>query len=162
MLDSAPDLTDPALARGVNDALRSRHLYRSQLAELLDRCPTHPATKRLRRFVTATDGPTRSQLEDAFMAFCERYDLPRPQINTIVAGHEVDAYFEAEQLIVELDGWEYHSSRDAFESDRDRDADALALGIGTVRVTWERMQQTPDHEAARLHAILRSRREPAA
>jgi very-short-patch-repair endonuclease len=77
----------------------------------------------------------------------------------MVCGHEVDALFAAEQLIVELDGWDFHRDRYAFEADRDRDADALAAGLPTVRVTWERMSQTPGKEASRLHAILVRRRE---
>ena len=66
----------------------------------------------------------------------------------------MDALFPAERLIVELDGYDFHGSRDAFESDRDRDATTLAGGFQTVRITWERLQQHPDKEAARMHAIL--------
>ncbi len=152
--DSAPNLRDAALARAVNAALLSNYLTRSQLAEFLARHPN----KRLQPFVETTDGPTRSQFEDAFLAFCERYALPRPRVNTIVAGREVDAYFEAERLIVELDGWNFHSSRASFESDRDRDADSLLEGIGTIRLTWERLIDKPEPEAERLREILRMRR----
>ncbi len=81
-------------------------------------------------------------------------------VNTRIAGHEVDAFFEAEQLIVELDGYEFHSSREAFE--RDRDPQAMVSGIGTVRVTWLRLIDDSEDEAARLHAILRARRARAA
>jgi very-short-patch-repair endonuclease len=62
-------------------------------------------------------------------------------------------------LIVELDGYDFHRSRDAFESDRDRDADTLLAGLATVRVTWRRMQDTPTTEATRLQDILRARRQ---
>jgi very-short-patch-repair endonuclease len=152
--DSAPNLSDAALTRAVNDALRSPYLTRSQLAEFLTRHPN----RRLQPFVETTDGPTRSQFEDAFIAFCKNHALPRPKVNTIVAGREADAYFEAEKLIVELDGWEFHSSHESFESDRERDANALEHGIGTVRLTWDRLLETPGHEAARLHKILQGRR----
>ena len=154
LCDCAPKLGAAALTRAVNDALRSNYLTRSQLAEFLARHPN----KLLQPFVGATDGPTRSEFEDAFLAFCARYGLPRPRVNTIVAGHEADAYFEAERLIVELDGWEFHSSRASFEGDRDRDANALAKGIGTVRITWERLIGRPQPEADRLHKILEKRR----
>ena len=158
IVDCAPRLTDRRLARVVNDALRSKRLKRWQLAEVMARRAHRPGVQRLRPFVDATDGPTRSEFEDAFLAFCERHDLPRPKVNTIVAGHEADAYFEAERLIVELDGWVFHSSRASFESDRDRDADSLLQGIGTIRLTWERMIGKPEPEADRLHEILRMRR----
>ncbi len=158
LVDCAPRLSDRRLARVVNDALRSKHLKRWQLAEVAARRRTRPGVQRLRPFIDATDGPTRSEFEDAFSEFCRRFKLPRPQLNTIVAGREVDAYFEAEKLIVELDGWKYHSSRDSFESDRDHDATALAHGIGTVRITWKRMLGQPELEAQRLLRILARRR----
>lgn len=152
--DCAPRLSDRALARAAGDALHSRFLTRDHLAEFLAR---HPNT-RLLRFATATDNPTRSWLEDEFLEFCERYGLPHPRTNVIVAGREADAYFEAERLIVEVDSWEFHSSRESFEDDRDRDANALVYEIGTVRITRERIRNQPDREAARLLAILAGRR----
>lgn len=156
IVDCAPGLTDRRLARVVNDALRSKHLKRWQLAEVVARRASRPGVQRLRPFIDATDGPTRSEFEDAFLAFCERHALPRPKVNTIVAGREVDAYFEAEKLIVELDGWDFHSSRQSFEGDRDSDANALAIGIRTVRITWDRLIGKPQPEADRLRTILRA------
>jgi very-short-patch-repair endonuclease len=158
ILDITPRLTDKALTRVVNDARLARYLRLPELAELLERCPRQTGAKRLRPFVTATGGPTRSEFEDAFVAFTERFGLPRPKLNAIVGGREVDAVFEAEKLIVELDGFDYHSDRAAFEEDRDRDADNLLGGFGTVRITWDRMTKRPRNEAARLNAILAQRR----
>ena len=52
------------------------------------------------------------------------------------------------------------STRTAWRSasDRDRDADLLDFGYETVRITWERLHETPEREAARLKRIL-ARRE---
>ncbi len=158
LLDIAPRVKQRTLTRAVNDLRRSGQLRLEALAELLQRCPRHPGARRLRPFLDAPTNPTRSEFEDAFLAFCERFGLPRPLVNTRVAGAEVDAYFPAERLIVELDGWDFHSSRDSFQSDRERDAAMLALGLETVRITWERLRDAPEKEAARLHRILRSRR----
>jgi very-short-patch-repair endonuclease len=57
-------------------------------------------------------------------------------------------------VIVELDGFEFHGTRHAFEKDRERDATTLAAGHITVRITWERLTNAPEREAPRLHAIL--------
>jgi hypothetical protein len=60
---------------------------------------------------------------------------------------------------VQLDGWDFHQDREAFEGDRDRDAEALAAtGAPTLRVTWERMTASPDDEARRLIRILETLR----
>ncbi|MGI8902967.1 MAG: type IV toxin-antitoxin system AbiEi family antitoxin domain-containing protein [Solirubrobacteraceae bacterium] len=162
LLDCSPRLSDRSLARAVNNALLSRWLTRSELAEVLRRHPRCPATERLAPFAITSDSPTRSELEDVFLSFCGQFELPRPRVNTLVMGREVDAYFERERLIVELDGYEYHSNRHAFERDRDRDADAILNGVATVRITWERMTEAPAREAGRLRQILRSRRAAAA
>ncbi len=79
-------------------------------------------------------------------------------MDVIVNGREVDAYFADHGLIVELDGWEYHRSRAAFEKDRDDDAEALASRTPTLRVTWDRVNgRATEQEAARLHGILAAR-----
>jgi hypothetical protein len=51
-------------------------------------------------------------------------------------------------------GWEYHADRVAFASDRERDAFMLDHGLVTVRITWERLHEAAQREAARLHRIL--------
>ena len=162
LLDCAPRLDDKALTRALNDARLSGFLHPSELAAALDGCPGRPGTGRVRSLIATGSNPTRSELEDAFLAFCERFGLPRPLVNTKVAGFEVDALFEAERLAVELDGYAFHSSHGAFERDRDRDAAMLAIGIATVRITWERVATAPVKEAARLESILRARLADAA
>ncbi len=147
-------VTHKQLTRAVNSALVSNFMTPSQLDEFVARHPSSP----LAAFVDTQAGPTRSELEDDFLDFCRRYGLPTPLTNVIVGGYLVDAYFEEERLIVELDGWNFHSSRASFENDRQRDADNLGDGIPTVRITHDRIHNQPDREAARLHRILATRR----
>jgi very-short-patch-repair endonuclease len=73
-----------------------------------------------------------------------------------VAGHQVDAIFPDEKVIVELDSWDFHWSKQSFEDDRDADT-AVGDHI-TLRITDERMKQQSQHEATRLHRILGRRR----
>jgi MoaA/NifB/PqqE/SkfB family radical SAM enzyme len=128
---------------------------------VIQRNPTHPGAKRLRPFAESRSGPTRSELEDRFVAFCGRYGLPTPATSVELLGYEVDALPAVEKVIVELDSWEFHGLRPNFEGDRNRDADMLAAGYQTVRITDERMTQDPEGEARRLHAILDARRKAA-
>jgi very-short-patch-repair endonuclease len=74
-----------------------------------------------------------------------------------VAGYRVDALFEAEKVIIELDGYEFHKDKTAFATDRERDAATLALGYVTLRVTWDRLEQKPAKEAKRLGKLLADR-----
>jgi hypothetical protein len=157
-LDIAPRLTDERLTRVVNDGRHARVVHLDDLADVIARNPKHPGAKRLRGFVDAPAGPTRSELEDRFVAFAKRFGLPTPLTDVKVNGRHVDALFPAERVIVELDSWEFHRFRSSFEGDRNRDADQLAGGHVTVRVTDERMKRTPEHEAQRLNKILADRR----
>jgi very-short-patch-repair endonuclease len=151
----AQDMPEAAFKRRVNEARRAEILTVGDLADVTDRFPRHPGTKLLRPLLEVKGGPTRSEWEDAFPAWCRRHRLPSPVMSAVVAGYEVDALFPHEKVIVELDSWEYHKDRTSFESDRERDAATLAAGYVTVRITWGRMTAA---EAARLQAILDSRR----
>jgi very-short-patch-repair endonuclease len=61
--------------------------------------------------------------------------------NVRVAGHEVDFFWPAARLVVEIDGFRYHASRLSFEADRRRDADLAARGYRVVRVTWTQIER---------------------
>lgn len=160
LLDLAPRMTDKALRRAVADQRRAGHLSLPQLQDVVDRFPRSPGSVRLRPLLDPPPGnPTRSELEDRFVAFCEQWGLPQPETNVWVAGREVDAWFPRERVIVELDGWDFHSDRESFEGDREKDRAALALGIPTIRLTHMRMESDPQSEAATLHRILANRRE---
>jgi hypothetical protein len=155
VLDTAPRLTGRRLSRFVNDALRTPYLHVPDLADVLNRNPSHPGTKRILPYVRA---PTNSPLEDDFLEFARRYGLPTPVTNTHLLGYEIDVLYPRERVIVELDSARFHMDRDSFERDRKRDVIMLEAGIVTVRMTDDRMQHDPEEEARRLLAILAARR----
>jgi predicted transcriptional regulator of viral defense system len=94
---------------------------------------------------------TRSPLEDRFAAFCRQFELPPPATNVLVLEKEVDAAWLAARLLVELDSWEHHAHRAAFERDRKRDVALIVAGYRTIRVTHRRL----DREAATLAGEIR-------
>lgn len=162
LLDCAPRLRDERRARAVNEARRRKLVDLADLADVMDRFPRHRGAHRLAPFLRRQGGPTRSEWEDAFPVFCRRFGLPEPVMAAKVAGYEVDALFAREKVIIELDSWEFHWTRESFERDRERDVKTLAAGFVTVRLTWGRMHGRPCEEAARIHEILEQRRPRAA
>jgi hypothetical protein len=154
LFDIAPRLSDRTLARTVNNALLTPWLKRGHLAEQLQRHPTHPAAPRMLPFIVTKEGPTRSDWERAFPAFCLSWDLPTPIMGYRIGRRTVDAFWPEQRIIIELDSLEYHLNEFAFADDRDRDKDHLTLRLPTVRITWEEMHKTPATEAARLQAIV--------
>jgi very-short-patch-repair endonuclease len=111
---------------------------------------TKPFLDAERRYVEDTASP----LEERFADFCTTRRLPPPQTNVLIDGDEVHALWPAARLIVELDSWEFHAHRKAFETDRSRDTDHLLAGYRTMRVTHRRLSVEPDRLAAQIRALL--------
>lgn len=84
--------------------------------------------------------PTRSEMERALLRTLERAGLPRPLVNAVLLGHEVDFHWPEHRLVVETDGWAAHRSRRAFERDRARDAELQAAGYRVIRFTWRQIR----------------------
>jgi very-short-patch-repair endonuclease len=98
---------------------------------------------------------TRSELEARFLALCRRHRLPRPAVNERVGRYVVDFVWLDRRLVIELDGYQAHGSRSAFEADRTRDAELKLLGFEVVRLTWRRLRAEPAAVASMLRALLR-------
>lgn len=115
------------------------------------------ALKPIRRLLSEARAATitRSPLEDEFAAFCREHRLPMPSFNTIVLGYEVDALWPAQRLAAELDSWEFHRHRAAFERDRARDAALQVASYRTIRITDRRMNSEAPTLASELRALLR-------
>ena len=153
MLDTAPRLSEPRRTRAVNDLRLRGLLGNDELEDVVSRNAWHAGAPLLRPLIeTAQREPTRSELEDVFLQLLHDHGLPIPEINVHVCGYRVDAYFPDHRLIVELDGWATHRTRQAFARDRRQDADILATaGIPTVRLTYE---EVVGGELSRLQALI--------
>src|SRR5690349_13656397 len=81
--------------------------------------------------------------------------LPRPVTNVKVAGWEVDVFWPASRLIVEVDGYAYHGNRAAFERDRRKDATLTAAGYTVIRITWRQITEEPLATVALLARLIR-------
>lgn len=158
LFDLAETLGRPQLKNAWDEAGRLRLLRLRQVAMVCKRHPNRPAHAPIVPLLAAEqlydDEHRRSPLEDRFAEFVVASRLPPPQTNVLVGGDEVDALWPAARLIVELDSWEFHSHRAAFEKDRDRDADHLLAGYRTIRVTHRRLDGEADRLAAQIRALL--------
>ena len=89
--------------------------------------------------------PTRSRFEQRLRGLCKRHNLPLPAQNVTVAGEDVDAYWQGTNLVVELDSWEFHKTRRAFERDRQKAAALERSGVRVLRFTWNQLtRDEPD------------------
>jgi very-short-patch-repair endonuclease len=78
-------------------------------------------------------------------------------VNVRIDRFVVDFLWRAERVIIEVDGWESHGRRFAFEQDRSRDARLKLLGFDVVRFTWRRIATDSTAVAATIRGLLRGR-----
>ena len=149
LVDLADVLPPKQLTRALNEAQVQRLVTAAELTTLLTRYPGRRTAQ-----LTPERGATRSELEDRFVRFLKRHKLALPEFNQTIAGHEVDAVYREQHVVIELDSRQFHETPHAFEQDRDRDADVLAAGFVTLRVTHRRLKHHPTKEARRLNEIL--------
>ncbi|HST41849.1 MAG TPA: DUF559 domain-containing protein, partial [Conexibacter sp.] len=152
----------PRLRKAVNEAERlgllDAEVVRVALARTRGRHDAHAAA-RLERELARIEAVgwqlTRSDLEDALSALVDDHALPPPQLNARIAGgEEVDAVWPAERVAVEVDGWDAHRGRVAFQRDRTK-SNALTLAGWTVlRFTWTDVTQRQRQTAAHIRTAL--------
>jgi very-short-patch-repair endonuclease len=138
------DLPPDELETAYNEALVLNLVTHQEVRALVHRSTA------LRAIVEDPPGMTRSKMERALRALIQRAGLPSPQSNVKVHGYEVDMYWPAHRLVVEFDGWNTHSSRTRFESDRLKDAALQLSGERVVRVTGRQLEGRPERLVARL------------
>ncbi len=100
-----------------------------------------------------SDG-TRSDLEDGFVALCRRHRLPPPELGVRLGKWTVDFLWREQRLVVETDGFAYHSGSVTFEDDHARDLDLRARGFVVHRFTGRQLRNEPERVVADVRAAL--------
>jgi very-short-patch-repair endonuclease len=139
LLDMAAGLDVGRLERAINEAEIRQLWDELSLVDLLHRYPRRRGAKTARAALQRRNaGATlsKSDLEALFLDFAERHGLPRPQTNVLVDGCAVDCVWPEQRLVIEVDGWETHKTRAAFERDREKSRILQAAGWRCVPVTY--------------------------
>jgi hypothetical protein len=124
--------------------------------DLLDRHPRQPGAGNLRSVIEEGQigvGITREELEHRFLAFLDDYGLPRPLVNQVIEGFEVDCVWPEHRLIVELDSRATHGTTATFERDRERDRILQTAGWRVVRVAWRQLHRERGALASDLRTL---------
>jgi very-short-patch-repair endonuclease len=157
LFDLAAVLPQRQLERALNEAEVLRLWDELSLDRLLHRYPRHKGNRAVRAVLRerrAGATVTKSDLEEMFLALIDRVGLPRPELNVLVEGFEVDAVWRDRRLVVDLDGRDTHGTVAAFESDRQRDRVLHVAGWRPVRITYRQMRDTPRAVETDLRLLL--------
>jgi predicted transcriptional regulator of viral defense system len=157
LLDLAATAPRNHLEHALGQALRNELYDQRAIRDVLQRHRGRRGTKALLRATGDDPAFTRSALERRFLTLCRRAGLPRPLVNHTLTAldhepYEVDFFFPAHRLVVEIDGWRDHGTRVAFERDRAKDAALVAAGYAVLRFTKRQIAEDPDTVAERVRA----------
>jgi Transcriptional regulator, AbiEi antitoxin len=160
LLDVATTRSSKDLTDAIDRAKRLGFLDLDAIDRLLDRRKVSPGNGPLRKAIDVYRDPAfdRARSERLFLDLVKKAGLPRPALNTWVGRFEIDAYWEAERFAVEVDGWETHGTRRAFEEDPVRIEDLKLAGIDAIRITARRIEREPGEVGRRLRLHLERRR----
>jgi very-short-patch-repair endonuclease len=146
LFDLASVVTQRQLEHALNEAEIRRLTSPLPLDALIARHALRKGTIALRRALEKQRqiGETviRSDFETAFLDFTAQHGLPRPTTNQPLGPYEPDAFWPDQRLIVELDSYDIHTTRQAFEQDRTRDRALTTAGYRTIRITWRQLTRT--------------------
>jgi very-short-patch-repair endonuclease len=168
ILDLAQVIKGRPLERALDQAQILGLLDLTALLDQIKRNKARPAAKRLQavleqHYIGST--PTWSELEEAFLAACRRAKLPTPEVNALIDPHDsdptairVDFVWREQRVIVETDGHQTHSTRQAFEEDRLRDQRLAVAGWVVIRITWRQLTQRPSEVTDRIARLLSRQR----
>lgn len=157
LLDLAAVLDQRQLERALNEAEVLRLTDELSLPDLLHRYPRRPGARNVRAVLdrrSAGSTYTRSDLEEMFLRFAAEADLPRPETNVFIEGFEVDCVWRQQRLVIEVDGWETHRTRAAFERDREKLRVLQAAGWRCVPVTFLQLRDDYRHLARDVRRLL--------
>ncbi len=157
LLDVATVVDELALRRMYERAERLQILDVAAIRELLARSRGHRGAARLRALLDydpTTAAGAVSELERLYLDLLRNADLPEPHCNVLVDGHLVDCFWPEFNLVVELDSYEFHGDREAFERDRAKIADLRAAGRQAVQFTYRQVTGRPNWVVTMTRALM--------
>lgn len=156
LLDFADTARPAELARAVEECERRRIFDGHAVERALGRGTGRRGAHRLRAALAEWKEPafTRSEAERKLLKMISDAALPSPLVNTWVAGYEVDFYWPDRALVVEVNGYAYHHTRQAIERDASREAGLDAVDLRVIRVTWTQLEHRPQGVITRLARAL--------
>lgn len=146
-------------SRAVDRARRTGKLDLDELDAILARRGRSVEARPLRQALALYRKPVfdRARSELLFLDALEKEGVPPPVLNCWQEEWEIDAYWEAERFAVEVDGWETHGTREAFEDDRLRQEQMKLAGIDCIRISARRIEREPRQVAQNLRVLLARR-----
>lgn len=162
LLDLAEVVSPHQLQRAYEQAEKLRIIDHAKLRALVERSNGRRGLKHLLPLLDYDPTPATeawSELERLFHDLVRESGLPPYQRNVAVDGDlsPVDAYWPDARLVVELQSYEHHSGKDAFERDHEKRARLMAAGHAVLTLTHAQVTGEATEMVATIEALLSAR-----
>jgi very-short-patch-repair endonuclease len=154
LVDISSVLSLDALARACHEAGVRYGTTPKAVEAVLARRPNSPGAKKLRQIMHGDVRVTLSKLEARFLELLREEGLPLPITNRPAGGRRVDCRWPEHRLTVELDGYQFHNSRQSSEQDRRREREAHARGDDFRRYSYGDVTEDPTLMLGELRSLL--------
>jgi very-short-patch-repair endonuclease len=158
ILDLAAILDEERLEQACAEAHALKLAREPELRDQLACNPGRRGAGKLRALLDRPKAParTRSPLERQLLKLIRSADLPEPETDQWVGPYLVDFIWREQRLVVETDGFAFHSHDRARRKDRARTNDLQLRGFTVLRFTREDVTRQPDWVLAEIRRALRS------
>jgi len=156
LIDFASTARPEEAERAIAEAFALKLTTERQTIAATDRALNRAGVATVRAILGQPGGPsrTRSGGERAMLRLIRGAGLPIPKTNHPVAGFTADFCWPEHRLIVEVDGYPFHSSRSAIERDHRRDLVHREAGYEVIRFTARQLEEAPLYVATVIARAL--------
>lgn len=156
LIDYAATANAAELEWAIAEAHAHKLADERRILAAIERAPNRAGVSHVRAILGQPGGPkrTRSGGERAMLRLVRAARLPIPRTNYPVAGFSADFCWPDQRLIVEVDGYDFHSDRAAFERDHRRDIAHKDAGYEVLRFTGRQLRDAPIYVATVIARAL--------
>ena len=127
----------------IDEALRTRAATLQKMWSVLDALPYRNGNARRRQALHESRHEPWSEPEREAHRLLDSSGITGWVTNAPILCYLVDILFVAERVILEIDGWETHGTRIAFEADRRRRNELELAGYRVLNFTWRQLVDDP-------------------
>jgi very-short-patch-repair endonuclease len=157
---TALDLCEALGGGAIDHALRSRSTTLALMGQALAMTAGRTGNRVRRQLLLDSRDEPWSKAERQFHRLLRTAGIVGWKANrpVLIDGLSVypDVIFRHQRLVVEIDGREFHSDPEVFESDRRRQNLLVLNGWRVLRITWRMIQDEPDRVVAMVREAVRA------
>jgi len=153
-------LLDERLALDLLDrALQKGWITLGELAERTHGLAGRHGAPRLVRLMAQVGAGSRSAAERRLAALLRRAGITGWAANVEIHDGQgligvADVALRSARIVIEVDGWAYHVTPEAFQRDRERQNRLVAAGWTVLRFTWRDLVDRPGHVVTTIHRMV--------